>query len=243
MDIFRKVNMFFKSFVLLLKAALKIENRRDRFTRYAIHNKWGDEETISGEGSTLKFTENLRKELPELLNKFRVKRFLDAPCGDFNWMRSVDLSNIDYIGGDIVTDIIARNKSLYEKENIRFTEIDIVKDNLPAADIWLCRDCLFHFSEAEIFQTLRNFIRSDIKYLLTTCSPECRENHDIRTGSYRELNLLIEPYSFPEPILWINDWVPPHPIQKLGLWSRDSIRSLFDDENYYGNRTYRHNEE
>ncbi len=44
---------------LLLKRALSIETRRDRFRRYALMNKWQDGETLSGPGSTVNYTENL----------------------------------------------------------------------------------------------------------------------------------------------------------------------------------------
>jgi len=230
MNVLNTVKRLLKSILLVIKAGAKIETRKDRFTRYALLNKWKNEETVSGGGSTIEFTANLRKELPKLLRDFGIQVFFDAPCGDFNWLRTVDLSGIIYIGGDIVHDLISRNNELYSSETKIFREIDIVKEKLPSADLWLCRDCLFHFSEAEIFETLANFLKSDIRYILTTCSPNCHQNKDIRTGSYRELNLLIKPFNFPEPILWIDDWVAPHPVQKLGLWEKSTLKSILESK-------------
>ena len=34
---------------------------------------------------------------------------IDAGCRDFNWMRTVDLPSIEYIGVDVVSDLIERN--------------------------------------------------------------------------------------------------------------------------------------
>jgi hypothetical protein len=52
---------------------------------------------------------------------------------------------MEYMGGDIVEKLIQQNQSKYGDPHTRFITIDIVKDLLPQADLWLCRDCLFHF--------------------------------------------------------------------------------------------------
>src|SRR3712207_7875432 len=49
-------------------------------------------ESYSGRGSELGATESLRSYLPQLFERLNIKTFLDAPCGDWNWMRQVDLS-------------------------------------------------------------------------------------------------------------------------------------------------------
>ena len=138
---------------LLLKRALSIETRQDRFRRYALRNKWKSSETLSGPGSTVKYTENLRKELPPLFEKFEIKSMLDAPCGDYNWMRLVERPEVHYIGGEIVPEFVEANNARYANDNTRFILCDILKDELPAVDLWLCRDVLFHFRYADIFQT------------------------------------------------------------------------------------------
>src|SRR3954451_1153147 len=56
---------------------------------------WGSAESGSGQGSELAATENMRAYLPELFQRLQVSKFLDAPCGDWNWMRRVDLSGVD----------------------------------------------------------------------------------------------------------------------------------------------------
>ena len=74
---------------------------------------------------------------------------LDVPCGDFYWMRLVPL-DVDYTGGDIVSDIVARNQAQYGDERRRFLRLDLLQDPLPAADLIFCRDCLVHLSNAHI---------------------------------------------------------------------------------------------
>ena len=72
------------------------------FQRIADVNHWGNRESVSGDGSTLAYTHNLRHELAKFLRSFRVVSMFDAPCGDFNWMQAVDFpTGFAYLGGDI----------------------------------------------------------------------------------------------------------------------------------------------
>lgn len=151
------MNRTFTAVGLLLKSAFTTESRQNRFRRYALTNRWKEKETVSGPGSTVKYTENLRKELPRLFEKFEIRSMLDAPCGDYNWMRLVERPKVQYIGGDIVAELVEDNNARYANDNTRFILCDILKDELPVVDLWMCRDVLFHFPYADIFRTLRNF--------------------------------------------------------------------------------------
>ena len=42
------------------------------FQQHAERNYWGNRESLSGDGSTLDYTHNLRHELAKFLAKFRV---------------------------------------------------------------------------------------------------------------------------------------------------------------------------
>ncbi len=64
---------------------------REIFAKAYDTYQWGSQESRSGQGSELAATENLRAYLPELFERLNVRTFLDAPCGDWNWMREVDL--------------------------------------------------------------------------------------------------------------------------------------------------------
>ena len=74
-----------------------------------------------------------------------------------------------YIGADIVPELIAVLAKKYsDRAGHEFRVIDIVHDALPSADLWLCRAVLIHLSNADGLAVLRNFVASDIPYLLTT---------------------------------------------------------------------------
>ncbi|MEP9406638.1 class I SAM-dependent methyltransferase [Peribacillus frigoritolerans] len=110
-----------------------------------------------------------------------------------------------YIGIDIVDEIIKRNKKKYRLNNVQFFHMDITKDRLPTGDLILCRDCLVHFSLSDFHSALNKFKASQSRYLLTTTFTNLTFNQEIRTGSWRPLNLEIEPFNFPKPILVINE--------------------------------------
>src|SRR5215208_724486 len=110
---------------------------------------WGCAESKSGYGSTLAFTEQLRKDLRDLVQSYGITSLLDAPCGDFNWMRHTELpGGLRYIGGDIVKELVHELSLKHENGRRTFLELDISRDELPEVDLWLCRDCLFHLSNS-----------------------------------------------------------------------------------------------
>lgn len=180
-------------------------NTESVFTDIYRKNVWGDKESVSGAGSNLAQTEIIRTELAKLIKKLAITTILDIPCGDFYWMRLVDLNGIKYIGADIVKPLIQDNNVKYGKEMIEFRNLDLLKDPLPKADLILCRDCLVHLSFADIFIALKNICQSGSTYLLTTTFTERQNNDDIITGRYHNLNLTITPFNFPAPILVINE--------------------------------------
>lgn len=83
--------------------------------------------------------------------------------------------------------------------------MDLIGDKLPKVDLVLCRDCLVHFSFDDVFAALRNIVSSGSTYLLTTTFPEREANDDIRTGSWRPLNLERAPFHMPAPLRILNE--------------------------------------
>ena len=170
-----------------------------RFERMYETNLWSGSESRSGVGSTLAATARLRAELPPLLQELGVRRLLDAPCGDFHWMREVDLSGIDYIGADIVPAAIEANRAACEAPRRQFIVADITAGPLPPADAIFCRDCLVHFSFANIARAFRTMRDSGASWLLTTTFTGRDANRDIVDGDWRPLNLERAPFHLPPP--------------------------------------------
>jgi SAM-dependent methyltransferase len=193
------------------------------FSKIFESNRWRSGESISGPGSELDVTRHISQEIPKLIAEFSVQTFLDVPCGDFNWMKTVDLSGCQYIGGDIVPQLIEQNQKIYGDSHRRFLHIDLTKGPLPFADMLLCRDCFIHLSFQHLRDALASIRSAGIRYLLTTTYPEIVRNDDIVTGLHRPINLCLPPFNFPSPVRLIIERPHASPTEwdrnkSLGLW-------------------------
>jgi len=206
---------------------LKSATRGEIFTKIYEANHWKNSESASGGGSSLYYTENLRKHLPKLFETFAVKTIFDAPCGDFNWMRHVIAeTDIRYIGADIVPALVGRLKKEYQSPKIAFLVRDITSDEFPVVDLWICRDCLFHLSYEDIFLALNKFASSRIKYVLASTHIVANDfqNFDIRSGSFRIIDLFSGPFHFSRSVKFrVADWIDNYPPREMCLWTREQI--------------------
>jgi hypothetical protein len=204
------------------------------FTKIYKNNRWGSKETLSGEGSERSRMKHVTSELGRLVRELDIRSVLDAPCGDFNWMRDVNLDGVRYLGCDVVEDLINANiaregEQEREREGERsFLVLDFTVDQVPYADLILCRDALVHLSYQHIYESLRHFRDSGAKYLLTTTFSDTEKNEDIEDGWWRPINLEIPPFGLPEPLLRLSDKESEdHHLDKvLALWDLRSIDLL-----------------
>ncbi|WP_144397196.1 hypothetical protein [Roseateles puraquae] len=110
-----------------------------------------------------------------------MRTLLDAPCGDFHWMRTVDLGIEDYIGVGILDEVIAAHQWRHAGRGRLFLRLDLIQDELPRADAILCRDLLPHLTYAEVWAVLRNFRSTVAECLMTTTFTGPRTNHETAT--------------------------------------------------------------
>ena len=198
----------------------------DLFTQIYKTKFWQLGESVSGPGSELKVTHKMRRELSALLKRFNIDSIADAPCGDYNWMRHVDIGNCRYIGLDIVEELIERNTLLFGAAAREFKHANLIDNVIDKADLIICRDMLAHLTDEQIFKTLANFKASGSKYLLATTNYAVQSNTQIdRAGDWRKLNLEAAPFYFPRPLAIIEEDVPFTWEQgkHLALWFLDDI--------------------
>jgi hypothetical protein len=192
----------------------------------AIHaaNYWGSPESLSGGGSTLGRTSDYAASLERFLVDRSIRSMFDAPCGDLNWMPGiVDATGIAYLGGDVSE--LALGAARRRRPDLDVRLFDICRDDFPAAELWHCRDCLFHLSFDDGLAALRNFARSSIAHALITTNPtKLYRNPDIKTGGHRFLDLQRAPYRLPPPRARLRDYPVGHEFPRyVGFWSREEI--------------------
>jgi hypothetical protein len=189
-------------------------------------NKWKGTESSSGPGSGVFVAAVLNRVLPQLCRAYRVETLLDAPCGDFNWMKEMDLPIRHYIGVDVVAAVIDKNNLRYGNDQRRFQLADITQDDLPESDLVLCRDGLVHLVADDALAALRRF-RDSSRLVLTTTFYALEKNIPGSTGGWRPINLQLEPFSLPPPIAIIPersfDPARPHSDKSLGLWDLSTL--------------------
>lgn len=224
-----KYSREFYYFLLKIKRILILSTKTNKkiFKEYYKNNSWGCKESFSGPGSTKKNTYKVREIIKKVMEKYSINSIADIPCGDFNWMRLVDFKNVEYTGYDIVSEIINNNINKYSQNSINFVELDIIKDIPKKSDLIFCRDALVHLSNKDVKKAIKNFKKSNSKFLLTTTFPNEKKNKWIRTGMWRSINLTQPPFNLPQPIELYNEskLVKNKVLNKyLGLWELSKLK-------------------
>jgi len=178
-------------------------------------------ETPNGPGSSLEATKDVREHLPKIFKEFNIQSMMDAACGDWNWMKEVDLEGITYHGYDIMPEFIEDNEEQFKKENVHFEVKDVTLEELESnVDLVMCRDFLMHIKWDKIKKMISNFKISGAKYLFVSNFSNYDSHNDdyaiaVHPGDvglnienysgdpewgWRPVNLHLEPFNFPEPV-------------------------------------------
>lgn len=166
-----------------------------------------ESETPNGPGSTTLLTEGIRAWLPEVFKGYGVQTVLDAPCGDWNWMRLVDLNGINYIGWDAVAALVEKCARRVIDDcthaNAAFEVVNLLTvPQVPQVDLILSRDFLAHLPNEAVLKVLEKFKASGSRYLLTSHYPDADNDfvynpQDFHWIGYAErpINLEKEPFN------------------------------------------------
>lgn len=215
---------------LTLRQTFQQETPRDVFSRYYRTNHWGGAESRSGRGSSKDRGVFLASRLPLFLKSLGVSSILDVPCGDLNWMSDFPLGDLEYIGADIVPEIIDQNRAAHPGRG-EFVCLDACNDPLPSADLIFCRDMVIHLPNYLVARFLRNVARSQASWLICTrflgpIGPNSI-NEEIGVGGFRAVDLCEPPFSLPAPLAMFPELF--HKWKTLGLWRVDEVRRRVDD--------------
>lgn len=198
------------------------------FTAIYHSNGFVGTESLSGAGSTRFQTRVIRQRLPTLLRDLGVKHMLDIPCGDFHWMREVNLDGIYYTGADVVEAMMLSNRRRYSTSARSFVCADLIAGPLPPADLVFCRDCLVHLPLHDALCALETIRSSSCQWLLTTTFTRNAPNAELDGAGWRALNLCLPPFNLPPPTLLINEKCTEAGGQaadkSLGLWRIADLR-------------------
>lgn len=192
------------------------EVRRRIFQDVYQRNLWGNDggsKFFSGIGSRGDAADVYVRHMTELLRDHAKERggpltIVDLGCGDFQVGRALleQLPGMNYVGCDIVPELVAHNNAAYGNGRVRFCQLDLVSDPLPAGDVCLVRQVLQHLSNADI-QSF--FQRADYPWIYLTeghpalrtgtVNPDKAAGHEVRfdwrTGRGRGVELDRPPFN------------------------------------------------
>lgn len=176
--------------------------QEDEWIRYVSRARDAGAETLCGPGSTVDFTLALRDMLPEIFDLHDIRSILDAPCGDGQWMKHIDLTGINYTGWDNNETVLALAKKRIPAGKFRKTNL-LTRKRIPNVDLIICRDFLAHIPDEFVLGLLSRFKTSGSRYLLATNFPGNNDHlhsYDRDGFYYRPVNLTAEPFNMPAPL-------------------------------------------
>lgn len=182
-------------------------SRAEIFSLIYKHKMWGgSEDFCSGHGSRD----------PEIVEPYfeAVSAFLggfpnppdvcDFGCGDFQVGGHIRPLCGRYIAGDVVPELIERNKQRFGHLDVDFKVIDIVTDELPKGDIAFIREVLQHLSNADIQSILPKL--SKFRFVVITeavpqgdfvANVDKPAGFNVRLSRASGVDLESEPFNFP----------------------------------------------
>lgn len=139
-------------------------------------------------------------------------------------MSTMDFQQVNYIGCDVVKEMIEKNSRLYARDNIKFMVKSLIDDDLPNADLIIVRDLLVHLDTSDILKCLENIKRNNFEYIAITNYPTLKSQHKdkILGDKWRPINLSMEPFSLIDPEYNLDDtsMIQDHDKEKyLSVWS------------------------
>lgn len=200
MNFFPKCVFSIFTFITAVQVASYAKTPEETFTQIYENKDWGvnEDEGLSGSGASVNTTVEYRAILQNFLKNNQIHSVVDVGCGDWVWSRTVDWSGVSYIGFDVVKSVIESNQKKYANENIQFVHADILKTDLPQADLLLCKDVLQHLTIEDILSILSQF--SKFKYCIIQNDiafehGDPNHNKQIERGKGRTLDLTKPPFN------------------------------------------------
>jgi hypothetical protein len=180
-------------------------------------------ESVSGPGSFLSATTEVREWLPAVIRKYRIGLLADIPCGDAHWIDIPKLQCV-YVGFDVLPELIEANRE--GKPWYVWQVLDAVNEVPPPFDAILCRDLLVHLSLHDAQHVLANFRESGATWLIANTFPgepnlELSESHP--GWGWRPLDLQAPPFSLGEPVESVQEVVAGERWdRRMMLWRIDA---------------------
>lgn len=174
-----------------------VRSNESVFTRFYEMNVWG---IGLGSGSAVPVGSLTEAGFVQHLLRTRgIRKVVEIGCGDWRIGRTIDWSETDYVGIDIVAKLIEANTAAFGSERISFVHADATTLAPIEADLVLCKDVLQHLTHEAALKILSLRQAGSIWLVTNDFHPV---NRPCRTGDTSPINLAAPPFSIPaRPVL------------------------------------------
>ncbi|MFL6107076.1 MAG: methyltransferase domain-containing protein, partial [Marmoricola sp.] len=138
----------------------------------------------SGPGSV---AENIRPYLEyvqHFIDSRAITSVVDCGCGDWQSTRLLDFSGVSYTGYDIVGSVVEANQQSYGSDNVEFRCADFSSEDLPEADLLICKDVLQHLPDEAVLRFLAQLPKFKYALLTNDLGPNAGRDETLRAGDY-----------------------------------------------------------
>jgi SAM-dependent methyltransferase len=140
----------------------------DIFDKIYENSYWGKG---SGGGSSPEVTQPYKIFLEDFIRQNDIESIVDLGCGDWQFSQFLDFGSATYIGIDASKSVIANNQQSFSRPGVSFANLPKDYNELPSADLLVCKDVLMHLSTKEVQDILS--ILPSFKYALITNDIPC----------------------------------------------------------------------
>ncbi|WP_186776470.1 class I SAM-dependent methyltransferase [Rubripirellula reticaptiva] len=212
-------------------------NRQSKFASIYKDHEWGST-SRSGPGSELFRLKEYVDCLEKVVAREDIQSVVDIGCGDWSFSRNVDWSRVDYTGVDIVPSLSEELNREHGSDKMRFACADLTSDELPSADLCICKDVLQHLSNESVQKFLSGNLKRYRYALLTNDYRKMKRNRFSVFGTMREfqepnsetvdggsrpIRLTEEPFNLPAEQLVLFDMQIGRTLftKETLLWTRE----------------------
>jgi SAM-dependent methyltransferase len=166
-------------------------------------NLWG---FGSGHGARPRVTKGYRTFIENFISENAITSVLDFGCGDWQFSRLIDWRGADYLGLDVVPELIHRNQASYGTRRIAFALSPDRLADVPHADLLLVKHVLQHWPTGLVQDFMSQVVpRFRFALITNTVEPKNSLNSEIAMGEWRPLDLRRAPYGYDVPVVFSFD--------------------------------------
>ncbi len=173
------------------------------FQRIYQRNLWG---FGSGHGARPRVTKGYRAFVENFIRENAVTSVVDFGCGDWQCSRLIDWTGADYLGLEVVPELVRRNQARYGRPGIAFAPSPDRLAEVPRADLLLVKHVLQHWPTRLVQDFIVEVVPKFRSALITnSVEPSHTLNSEIALGEWCALDLRRAPYGYDVPAVFSFD--------------------------------------